>query len=367
MQATFVFHQAGINKDIFVHPSEDAEVCTLKRFATKSYPNQLEAMTDFDVRLKKVKNSKRILYSILMHTSETIEQSEKVFWVMSITPGNYDIVTVDNPFFRNAIKAKRNTSVNETTYKMNGTMHSQLFGMLDKTAYDQKLLARYQLNDVQQDNIYGFQQNNFEYKSTMSRIQVMRLIKNVVSFAKLPFIDVYFMPDGDAAFFQLSMANEGALNPDEAPEDSAEQEVLPLEGDGSNPLLQPVNMEMPEAITIDKLSLHLPETWAMNMSAVLHELAHYICFMLGLNVPFYNDKSKYDKDLFTLVFSSHGKLYSTIFAQLLIKFCYIEKDNLYAELDKHGVCYYKVDRLDEALLYKAIKKEFSDEATHLED
>ena len=366
MQATFVYHKAGFEKGMFIHPSEEGQKCPLKKLSTKNYPSQLEAMTDFDFRLRKVSDSKRILYTILMHTCEDIEQAEKVFWVMSSAAGNFNVVTVDNPFYRNSVKPKRSTATNDTTYAMNGTMHSQLFGMLDRTAYDQKLLARYQLNDIQKDNVYGFQQDNFDYISNMSRIQVMWLIRNVLSYIKLPFIEVYFMPDGDSAFFKLNMGDDGKFSPDDEPEDGGEQEVLPLDDDsGANPLLQPINMEMPEAITIDKLSLHLPETWAMNRDTVLHELAHYICFMLGLNVPFYNDKSKYDKDLFTLVFSSHGKLFCTIFAQLLLKFCYIEKKDLYATLDKHGVCYYKVERLDEALLYKSIKKEFDDAPTHL--
>lgn len=363
MQATFVYHKAGFEKDAFLNPSEEGEKCPLKKLSTKPYPSQLEAMTDFDYRLGKVPNAKRILYTILMHTSEIIEQAEKVFWVMSPNPGNFDVVTVDNPFYRNSVKPKRSMITNETTYAINGTMHSQLFGMLDKTAYDQKLLTRYQLNDVQKDNIYGFQRGCFENISNMSRIQVMRLMKDVLSYVKLPFIDVYFMPDGDAAFFKLAMGADGELNPDEIPDDANEQAVLPIEVVANNPLLQPINMEMPEVITIDKLSLHLPETWAMNKDTVLHELSHYISFMLGLNVPFYNDKNKYDKDLFALVFSSHGKLFSTIFAQLLIKFCYIDKDDLYTTLDKHGVCYYKVDRLNEALLYKSIKKEFEDAPT----
>tara|TARA_R110001583_G_scaffold85368_2_gene223689 strand:+ start:868 stop:1974 length:1107 start_codon:yes stop_codon:yes gene_type:complete len=366
MQATFVYYKAGFEKELFVHQSEGTEACPLTKLSTKSYESQLDAMTDFDARLGKVTNSKRILYTILMHTSEEIEHAERVFWVMSPAPGCFDTITVDNPFYRNSIKPKRNVSIKETTFAMNGTMHSQLFGMLEKTAYDQKLLARYQLDDIQVDNIYGFQQDNFEPISSMSRVQVVRLVRDVLSYIKLPWISIYFMPDGDAAFFKLAMSDGDDHTPDDDYEDSAEQKVLPLDDNVSaNPLLQPINMEMPEAITINKLSLHLPETWAMNKDTVLHELSHYICFMLGLNVPFYNDKTKYDNDLFTLIFSSHGKLFCTIFAQLLIKFCYLKKDALYTTLDKHGVCYYKIERLDEAALYKSIKAEFDDAPAHL--
>ena len=151
-------------------------------------------------------------------------------------------------------------------------MHSQFFGMLDKSAFDQKLLERYTLNDIQKDNIYDFQQSNFEYKSVMSRIEVVRLVRNVLSSVKLPWIDVYFMPDGDAACFKFTSSSGTKQNPDDEPEDNPEQEVLPLENSTEdNPLLKPIDMERLESITINKLSLHLPETWALNKDTVTHE------------------------------------------------------------------------------------------------
>jgi len=361
MNATFVYNKKGFDKSELVHPREGTEPTSIKKLSTKKYESQLFAIFDFESRLEKVQNDKKGHYAILMHHSETIEAAVNVVLVTSKSKGNFDTSTHENPFYRNSIKPKRNSIFNNTTFKLNGSMHSQFFGMLDKSAFDQKLLERYTLNDIQKDNIYDFQQSNFEYKSVMSRIEVVRLVRNVLSSVKLPWIDVYFMPDGDAACFKFTSSSGTKQNPDDEPEDNPEQEVLPLENSTEdNPLLKPIDMERLESITINKLSLHLPETWALNKDTVTHELAHYICFMLGLNVLFYNKRASLDRDLFTLIFSSHGKLFCTIFAQLLIRFCYIDKEELYTTLDKHGVSYYKVERLDEPLLYAAIKKEFED-------
>lgn len=361
MHATFAYNKSGFDKSELAHPLEGEEPTTIKKLSTKQYGSQTEAIFDFESRLTKVQNDKREHYAILLHTSETIEATPNVILVTSVTHGSFDAITCENPFYRNSVKPKRNTMFNETVFKLNGSMHSQFFGMLDKSAYDQKLMERYQLNDIQVDNLYEFQQQSFEYKSVMSRIEVVRLVRNILSFVKLPWIDIYFMPDGDAAYFAVEMGEGQVFKPDEEPEGDPEQHTLTLEeAPETNPFLKPIDMEALESITINKLSLHLPETWALNRDTVIHELSHYICFMVGLNVPFYKNKDNLDRDLFTLVFSSHGKLFCTIFAQLLMRFCYIDKKQLYNTLDKHGVSYYEVDRFDESLLYNAIKKEFDE-------
>lgn len=360
MHATFAYNKSGFIKAELTHPFEGEEPTTIKKLSTKRYDSQTSAIFDFEDRLKKVQNDKRKSYAILLHASETIESAINVIVVTSLEHGNFDAVTCQNPFFTNATKPKRNMLFNDTTFKLNRTMHSQLFGMLDKSAYDQKLMERYKIDDIQVDNLYEFQLQFFEQKSVMSRIEVVRLMRNALSYVKLPWIDLYFMEKGDA-YFALSMGDGDKIKQGEPQEPDPDQYTIPLEGDSNdNPLLKPIDMEAMESITINKLSLHIPETWAMNRDTLLHEISHYYCFMAGLNIPFYNKRSTLDRDLFTLIFSSHGKLFCTVLAQMLIQFCHVDRKQLYHNLDKHGVSYYKVARLDEPLLYSAIKKEFDD-------
>jgi len=363
MHATFVFNKSGLDKLDLVHPIEGQEPTRVKQLATKGYNSQVDAMFDFEKRIEKIQNDKRGCYAILLHTTANIESAENVILVKSLKKGSFDTITTQNPFFRNSVKPKRNILFKDTAFQLTRSMHSQLFGMLDKSAFDQKLMERYSLNDIQKDNIYGFQQKHFEPKSVMSREQVLRLVRNVLSSMNLPWIDLYFLEDGDAAFFAVNMGEGKKFKTDEEPDDDndPEQGVIPLEADpNDNPLLNPIDMEIPDSITINKMSLHLPETWALNQDVIVHELAHYYCFMAGLNVPFFNKRHSFDPDTFTLVFSSHGKLFCTVFAHLLMRFCYIDKVDLYNTLDVHGVSYYKIDRLDEKLLFDCVKKEFED-------
>jgi hypothetical protein len=357
MHATFIHKKNGFSKEDLEHPQSLDEHAEIKLLSTKAYPTQSDAIFDFDNRLNKVKDEQRGRYAILMHNAELCSAAHTVILVLSESKGSFSSITGQNPFYQNAIVPKRSSINNNAAYKLNGTMHSQLLGMLDRSLFDKKLLARYELNDVQQENLYEFQHTTFGQESYMTRMEVVRLIKNTLSFVRLPWIDVYFMKDGNAAFFKLSLTDGTTLDEGNLPDEEQPELALNTPED-DNPTLYAISDTPPEAITIDKLSVHFPESWAMNPQIILHELAHYICFMLGLNVPFYKNRSQLDPDTFTLAFSSHGKLYCTILAELFIKFMYLKREDFYLQMDKFGVCYYKIDRLDERLLYKALKEDF---------
>jgi hypothetical protein len=185
----------------------------------------------------------------------------------------------------------------------------------------------------------------------MSVQQALSFCRNVFSYLNLGWITINFLEDGAAAFFQVE--HDKLRRKDEAHEDDEQDDV------GGKRHLVDVHELPDKPIEMATLSLNIPVSWALNKALLLHEISHYCAFMMPSTIEFYQKRDDFDEEDFESVFSSHGKLFSSIFAHCLSRFLFIPFETVQAALNEHGVPIYPLTVFNEAQMHQFISDDLS--------
>jgi len=80
------------------------------------------------------------------------------------------------------------------------------------------------------------------------------------------------------------------------------------------------------------MRLTMAMSWAMNAPVLLHELSHYITFMLPTEYKINKGKVHLNYNTYSLIFAGHGALYMAVFSRVLIDFYYVKEESLYESI-----------------------------------
>jgi len=301
-----------VNCTIVDKDTEDT-ISPYEEIKKAKFRSQMNAIDQFQ-KLAKSKSFKHS-WVLLLHRSEDFRDDETLMEAAINKSGSVSSSYVRNPMFRFKKRPTRNKRMMHGMNKLPGR-HAQLLAMLDMSGRDLGLLGEFKLDDKQQNPVYEFHDNNWQKGETnaLTVHECSMLMRNVLTYAGLPWIQLNFIEEGDTCFFRVQT--------DVKIPKSAGTPRAAIKDDDH---LEDISPNRTPTISLEGLSLNLLVTWGTQADIVLHELAHYITFMTPIPERFTNLAKEMRQEDYALLFSGHGILYCTVLFHLLHKFCYYEK------------------------------------------
>lgn len=361
LNAALVF----INKEPEKSPSvkaDDVENTTLRNRITKevavdtgwdfeirkkvSYRSATSAYKKFQLFYEEKSNTENVGLFVCSE-GKTVEQCPEI---ILFYPKDKRIVRkrIKNPLFNNKEGSARRLSRVTLPLSPSLAMQSQLFAMLDVSNADQKWIDRYVLEDYQQNEVYDWQSENLPRENNLSPHQMATLCNMVLRYAKLPNLLINFKENIDSCHFSVNSGiaiNKKQLNP------------LPWLIESDKDTFQKIGtIDDSPRIKISDMELTFSLDWGMNETILLHEIAHYISFIVPTSYRLNRGKINLSLDMYTKIFSSHGALFMASFAFLLIRFHNVKKESLYQSLNENNIDHFELDGLSLENFEKALDK-----------
>jgi hypothetical protein len=293
---------------------------------------------------EKVKSSDNE-YGMMIHKTPFIKQSREVQLVYTEdTSGSVIQENIANPLWNKIDGVKRNIS-RSGEIELQGSMalQSQLFAMLDSTSSDQKWMDRFRLKDHQQNTIYQWQDEVFNRSNDMSPIEMQRLATRVCRHARIPNVPIRFKEKGNACMFAISHSGGSSSHEGDKKDDKPDWSWLNTAEEDTFQTLGELNVS--PRIKISSMHLEMVMSWAMNNVILLHELAHYIHFLMPTPYRLNRGPYRLTFDEYEEIFAGHGSSYMAIFVRLLIDFGMYKEDALYESLDEAGIWWFPIEKL----------------------
>lgn len=255
---------------------------------------------------------------------------------------------IKNHFYNNNKGVSRRLSEYTMPLIPSPAMQSQLFAMLNLNSADQKWIDRYTLEDFQQNEVYSWQDANLPAENNLNPSQVVLLSNNVLRYAKLPNLMIKFEHDVNSCSFSVNsglVVKKDTINP------------LPWLVNSDEETYQRIgSFEKSPKIKISDMVLSFSLDWGMTEPIVLHELSHYIAFILPTAYRLNKGKVPLTINMYTEIFSSHGSLFMAIFSFLLVRFHNVNRKSLYNSMDEDNIKYFHLDGLTLEDFEKALDK-----------
>jgi hypothetical protein len=315
------------------------EIVPLKTIAVKNEYKALQCFNDLLLK-RQIHHDK---HAILIHEQASVSSPMEVR-IAYFKDKSLHVKRIVNPLYRGVIGVKRSTSRAGLEVDVNSAMQSQLFAMLDSSGGDSPLNSHFSIKDTQKEAFYKWEDKAFFNDQFIAPREMVTLAKNILSVARLPWINIDFKLKGDSCHFSLS-----------TPSGTSSVDVAPKKASGSSTRAQQNatdfyefigdSGEKPFRLSISNLRLTFITSWGLTEHILIHEIAHYISFMMPTPYLIGTGPEKINQKEYDLLFSGHGMLYVSIFTRLMIDFCNINNNSIYQSLDDDGIRYFKIKNL----------------------
>jgi hypothetical protein len=270
---------------------------------------------------------------LLIHSNKNPSQSKNAELCL-YEKGKITKKTIINPLWVGLNKAQRNRLANVMTLDVNSATQSQLFAMITGNGADSQWMQSFGLKDKQQNDLYSWEQKEFERKNNISPQEMVMIASNIVNVAKLPPLPINFKETGKSCFFSVSLASGKTLNPEskEEGDDSAWGWLRNVDAMEFENVTTPYTGKK-DGLRISAMSLTMIMSWALSEPVIIHEVSHYIDFTTPN--PYRLNKGKYRLSFneYQKIFAGHGASFVSIFARALIDFYEVNEDEVYQSLE----------------------------------
>ncbi len=281
-------------------------------------------------------------YGMLIHVEKSCLGYKEICLAYEEEKGCLIQKSIANPLWRGVKGVRRHLGRIAFDSEVSMAMQSQLFAMLDSVGGDSKWMQSFQLKDRQQQDMYRWQDEVFENRNDMSPSEMMALMKNVLSVARLPWIPLHFKESGNACMFAITRDNGKTLTVegDGGDQDETIWGWLGRAGEDQFERVGVINDGY--RLRISDMRLEMVMSWAMNAKILLHEIAHYINFVHPTPYRVNNGEFTLNYDQYEEIFAGHGAAYMAVFSRLLIDFHYINEEALYDNLNSSGLAWFPI-------------------------
>lgn len=238
----------------------------------------------------------------------------------------------------------------ETTLRVDGSLSTleQLYAMLDLYQGDEMMTSKTAtIRDVHATSLYQWESTAYKARSVLGVMEMERFIRNVLNFAGIPYIRLCFVEDAKSCSFSFKGKSSGK------PDKKSGDDGLPshdwlTQSDESlfdNMSHDPGKLSK---ISITDLELTFPLSWGMCREIALHEVGHYIAFLLPVIHKMNRGPEPLSYAEYSTVFAGHGALYCAIYLFLLHHFNIFDKRSLYFNFAKTDIPFFVIESLQPA-------------------
>jgi hypothetical protein len=288
---------------------------------------------------------------IALHPTPTLEQVRQCEVLRLNDDLSVRLRSFINPLWSGHKGVARNRATPVLSLDISSAMQSQLYSMLDAQRADSKIIQEFALKDAQQNKVYEWQAENLDRRQSMHPLEMANLMKKVLNYARLPWIELTFKETGKACFFQVQTDN-GKILSEGGKQEGGEWDWLHKPQPDTHDYIGDVDRGF--RVTISKLRLVMIMSWGLTPYFMLHELAHYIAFCMPLSYRLNKGEMHLSFNEYQDIFAGHGLFYMGVFCHLLTRFANLKADWLYGTLDEAGIEYIIFDDLSVHTIEKAI-------------
>lgn len=265
---------------------------------------------------------------------------------------------IQNPLRSNTKQKRRRVAQGDVSHSLEVTpaLKSQLYALINDEKADKTLINLFSLKDTQKDKLYQWENETFPKGiTTMNTDQAMKLIKNVLNRAKLPWIKVNFQETGKQCSFSLKLRKGGKGITSDSEAGSSEGLSFVRQNPNNYDNLGDIHAPK-EYISISNMSFNFAMDWGLNPYVILHELAHYIQFCMPSRYMLNQGQVPLSYTSYQTLFAGHGAAFAGVFARLLIDFAYINEEDVHRTLSKYEVQFVDTKEITLASMDKAIER-----------
>jgi len=262
---------------------------------------------------------------------------------------------IKKPVMRNVV------STNLMSAQNSPAMQSLLFAMIDIFSADHEWLKTFKLKDPQAETLYQWERENLNQVVNITPINMTEMMQNVLSVYRLPWIGLKFIDTGNSCSFSVKTTKGELLSSPDGEEPEGAWDWLHTISEKNFARAKDVYQG---CISIQKMDLTFVLSWGLTYEILLHELAHYIAFVLDTPYRLNMGKVPLSFNEYKDIFSGHGALYIGIFVFLLSKFLHYKADELYSSLDSADLKYVVVKQLSVNGITQAIAEYVGHSTAH---
>lgn len=326
-----------------------------KILTKRQYENTVDAQESFRELLQKPPfQDKPLNIGVFLHKSAAMQEFQVLTLLHSNDKRRVLTSKIYNPLWYEVKKPimRHVTASNLMSAKNNMAMQSLLFAMIDIYAADKEWMAEFSLKDEQAETLYNWEHENLNQVKNISPMNMAEMMHNILAVYTLPWIALKFIDKGDACSFAVSTDKSSALKSPSSGAAEGEWDWLHKSSERNFARARDV---FTGSLSIKSMSLNFVLTWGLSYEILIHELSHYIAFVMDTPYRLNVGERPLSFNEYKDIFAGHGALYIGIFSFLLIKFLHYNEVELHQSLDNSGLSYVVVKELSPVGITRAIE------------